>query len=264
MLYSLCVQLRSSAELNHALRGSRSRPTAMMTSSRGVCIINRVLEWYRGVRKEVGPAPLPMDLQNPACVPACCACAERSRDSWPSIPPQIYDPIRTTTKGSCASSPPLPLVISVKECILKRSVSRGWGFTLRGTKSGYGKDKWIYNCFVESISDSGAAEVSLSGVVSFSSIFILYSVNVSMSAVILWQYDDSVLLCWRPHKVDFHLPNFLLLDARVAGYTCLFDLLWSIDLNLQVLHVQNKHGTSIQILEKLRFHPYLTHRVTPK
>lgn len=127
----------------------RPRPKGRKRSSLGGCDLAGA------------PCLLAMDPQNSSCVPACRTCGDSSRDPCPSfIPPQIYDLVRITTEGSCASSPPLPSVISVKECILRRSVSRGWGFTLRGTKSGCGKDKWIYNCFVESISEDGSADVS--------------------------------------------------------------------------------------------------------
>ena len=65
-------------------------------------------------------------------------------------------------------APHLPIVVSVKECVLRRrGGSVGWGFTLRGTKSGYGKDKWIYNCFVEGVSENGPAEVSTSNYYNF-------------------------------------------------------------------------------------------------
>jgi C-terminal processing protease CtpA/Prc len=56
-------------------------------------------------------------------------------------------------------APSLPVVISVKECVLRRkSRCTNWGFTLRGTRSGWGKDKWIYNCYVEGVSKNGPAE----------------------------------------------------------------------------------------------------------
>lgn len=59
------------------------------------------------------------------------------------------------------SAPPLPAVICVRECSLRRkTVSAGWGFTLRGTRSEFGKSEWMYNCFVEAVSESGAAGVS--------------------------------------------------------------------------------------------------------
>ena len=59
------------------------------------------------------------------------------------------------------SAPPLPAVIYVRECSLRRkTVSAGWGFTLRGTRSEFGRNEWMYNCFVEAVSESGAAGVS--------------------------------------------------------------------------------------------------------
>lgn len=87
-----------------------------------------------------------------------------SRRSLSPLPLQGHDPKRAPSpvvKADSELAPPLPVVISVKECVLRRKdANSGWGFTLRGTKSGYGKDKWIYNCFVEGISKNGSAEVS--------------------------------------------------------------------------------------------------------
>lgn len=75
-----------------------------------------------------------------------------------------------TAKVDVDLAPPLPAVIPVKECVLRRkSRCSNWGFTLRGTKSGCGKDKWIYNCYVEGVSKNGPAEVSYSDSLAFSS-----------------------------------------------------------------------------------------------
>ena len=56
-------------------------------------------------------------------------------------------------------APPLPAVIAVKYCTLQKKKT-GWGFSLRGTRSEFGNNEGVYNCFFESVSENGAAEVS--------------------------------------------------------------------------------------------------------
>ena len=56
-------------------------------------------------------------------------------------------------------APPLPAVIVVKDCTLQKKKT-GWGFSLRGTRSEFGNDEGVYNCFFEAVSENGAAEVS--------------------------------------------------------------------------------------------------------
>ncbi len=62
------------------------------------------------------------------------------------------------------SSPPLPLVVAVRECVLRKrppkSVGPGWGFVLRGTSSEFAEGTKVYTCHIESVNDSGPAKVS--------------------------------------------------------------------------------------------------------
>ena len=64
---------------------------------------------------------------------------------------------------ACESAPPLPAVISVRECVLRKrppnSVGPGWGFVLRGTTSEFAEGTKIYTCHIESVHESGTAKV---------------------------------------------------------------------------------------------------------
>lgn len=59
--------------------------------------------------------------------------------------------------------PPLPAVISVRECKLRKrppgSDGPGWGFVLRGTTSEYVEAMKVYTCQIESVHESGTAKV---------------------------------------------------------------------------------------------------------
>ena len=61
--------------------------------------------------------------------------------------------------------PPLPLVVSVRECLLRRrssdAVGPGWGFVLRGTTSEFPERTKIYTCHIESVHDDGTAKVGV-------------------------------------------------------------------------------------------------------
>ena len=64
---------------------------------------------------------------------------------------------------ACESTPPLPAVINVRECVLRKRppnlVGPGWGFVLRGTTSEFAEGRKIYTCHIESVHESGTAKV---------------------------------------------------------------------------------------------------------
>ncbi len=72
----------------------------------------------------------------------------------------------TSTLDSIAcdySSPPLPLVVAIRECVLRKrpptSVGPGWGFVLRGTSSEFAEGTKVYTCHIESVNENGTAKV---------------------------------------------------------------------------------------------------------
>ena len=61
--------------------------------------------------------------------------------------------------------PSLPLVVSVRECVLQRRPANatvpGRGFVLRGTTSEFAERTKIYTCHIESVYDNGTAKVGV-------------------------------------------------------------------------------------------------------
>ena len=65
------------------------------------------------------------------------------------------------------AAPPLPAVIAVRECVLRKrpptAPGPGWGFVLRGTTSEYAEGTKVHTCHIESIHEDGTAKVRMCG-----------------------------------------------------------------------------------------------------
>lgn len=90
-----------------------------------------------------------------------------SRPVSPASSKSIRSFSSTSTLDSIAceySSPPLPSVLAIKDCVLRKrppgSVGPGWGFVLRGTSSEFAEGTRVYTCHIESVNENGPAKVS--------------------------------------------------------------------------------------------------------
>ena len=74
------------------------------------------------------------------------------------------DSIALESSLNVTPSLPARVVVSVLELLKwpKDSAAPGWGVTLRGTTSELAQGKKIYNCYVETVQENGAAQVSSS------------------------------------------------------------------------------------------------------
>jgi len=95
--------------------------------------------------------------------------ASLNSTSRPTSPDGSQKSLRSFSSCSSILSidglPSLPLVVSVRKCVLRKrypdAVGPGWGFVLRGTTSEFPERTKVYTCHIESVHDDGTAKVGM-------------------------------------------------------------------------------------------------------